>query len=165
LTLVAAAVTGERQSAEDIVQEAAIIAFQKFGEFESGTNFPAWLAEIVRRCALNYRRKTQHRRTFAADPATLAHMNSTAAGVDDSSPVVADSGRLAPQQAAFDDDMTAALRELSDEARATLLLRIVEKLPYAEIAELLHIPQGTAMSHVHRSKAALRKRLSSHLEK
>jgi DNA-directed RNA polymerase specialized sigma24 family protein len=41
-----------------------------------------------------------------------------------------------------------------------LLLRTVEKLSYAEIAALMDMPEGTAMSHVHRSKMALRERLS-----
>lgn len=159
LTLVAAGVTGERGSAEDIVQEAAIIAFEKYDQFAPGSNFAAWMAEIVRRCALNHRRKTQHRRTFAADPALLGQMNDSAATVE-VSPVAAESGAILADQASFDDELASALMTLSDEARSCLLLRIVEKLSYAEIAALLKIPEGTAMSHVHRSKAALRKRLS-----
>jgi RNA polymerase sigma-70 factor (ECF subfamily) len=159
LTLVAVGVTGERSSAEDIVQEAAIIAFEKIEQFERGTNFSAWLAEIVRRCALNYRRKSNHRRTFAADPAVLGQMNHTHAATEEPWPIVRESGEVAPDQASFDDELTAALAQLSPEARSCLLLRIVEKLSYAEIAALLQIPEGTAMSHVHRSKAALRLRL------
>jgi len=159
LTLVAAGVTGERESAEDIVQEAAIIAYQKFDQFTPGSNFAAWLAEIVRRCALNHRRKTQQRRTFPADPATLGQMNHQASA-GEPSPIAAESGAILADQAAFDDELARGLMTLSEEARSCLLLRIVEKLSYAEISALLKIPEGTAMSHVHRSKAALRKRLS-----
>ena len=57
LTLVAAGVTGDRQSAEDIVQEAAMIAFEKAARLSRVPISRAWLAEIVRRCALNHRRK------------------------------------------------------------------------------------------------------------
>jgi RNA polymerase sigma-70 factor (ECF subfamily) len=160
LTLVAAGVTGERQWAEDIVQEAAIIAFEKIDQFSPGSNFAAWLAEIVRRCALNHRRKTQQRRTYAADPAVLGQMNQHSAGVAEPWPIAPHSGKIVADQASFDDALSGALAQLSEEARSCLLLRIVEKLSYAEIAQLLHIPEGTAMSHVHRSKAALRKRLS-----
>ncbi len=160
LTLVAAGVTGERSSAEDIVQEAAMIAFKKIHQFERGTNFSAWMAEIVRRCALNYRRKASHRRTFAADPAVLGQINQADAALGGPWPIARDSGEIVADQASFDDELTAALAQLSPEARACLLLRIVEKLSYAEITALLHIPEGTAMSHVHRSKAALRQRLS-----
>jgi RNA polymerase sigma-70 factor (ECF subfamily) len=159
LTLVAAAVTGDRESAEDIVQEASIIAFGKAGEFTPGTNFAAWLAEIVRRCALNHRRKVHQRRTFSADPAVLGQMNHVASPIEPS-PIAVESGRLLADQTAFDDELSLALESLGEQARACLLLRVVEKLSYAEISELLNIPEGTAMSHVHRSKAALRKRLS-----
>jgi RNA polymerase sigma-70 factor (ECF subfamily) len=160
LTLVAAGVTGERQSAEDIVQEAAIIAYEKIHQFSPGSNFAAWLAEIVRRCALNHRRKTQQRRTYAADPAVLGQMNQHTAAATEPWPIAPDTGKIVADQASFDDELSSALAQLSEEARSCLLLRIVDKLSYAEIAELLHIPEGTAMSHVHRSKAALRKRLS-----
>jgi RNA polymerase sigma-70 factor (ECF subfamily) len=160
LIVVAASVTGERHAAEDIVQEAAVIAFEKIQQFSPGSNFAAWMAEIVRRCALNYRRKTQQRRTYAADPAVLGQMNRDTAA-DEPWPIVRESGQLVADQTSFDDDLTGALAALSEEARACLLLRIVEKLSYAEIAALLNIPEGTAMSHVHRSKAALRKRLET----
>ncbi len=159
LNLVAAGVTGERHSAEDIVQEAAIIAFEKIDQFLPGSNFAAWMAEIVRRCALNYRRKNQQRRTYAADPAVLGQMNHAIAP-SEPSPIARDSGAMAPDQASFDDELAGALQLLSDEARSCLLLRIVEKLSYADISKLLKIPEGTAMSHVHRSKGSLRKHLS-----
>jgi RNA polymerase sigma-70 factor (ECF subfamily) len=161
LTLVAAGVTGERHSAEDIVQEAAIIAYGKIEQFAPGTNFAAWMAEIVRRCALNHRRKVQQRRTFAADPAVLGQMNHQSATAAEPWPITRDSGQIVADQASFDDELTRALATLGEEARSCLLLRIVEKLSYAEIAALLKIPEGTAMSHVHRSKAALRTRLSA----
>jgi RNA polymerase sigma-70 factor (ECF subfamily) len=160
LTLVAAAVTGERESAEDIVQEAAMIALEKFEQFSPGSNFSAWMAEIVRRCALNYRRKTKQRRTYAADPAALGQINSGSATAGEPWPIAHDSGQVVPEQASFDDQLAGALAQLGDEARACLLLRIVDKLSYAEISDLLGIPEGTAMSHVHRSKAALRKHLT-----
>jgi RNA polymerase sigma-70 factor (ECF subfamily) len=159
LTLVAAGVTGERHSAEDIVQEAAIIAFEKIDQFLPGSNFSAWMAEIVRRCALNHRRKVQQRRTYAADPSLLSQMNASAAP-GEPWPIASDAGVLAADQAAFDDQLTAALATLSEEPRCCLLLRIVDKLSYAEISRVLHIPEGTAMSHVHRSKAQLRRVLS-----
>ena len=61
----------------------------------------------------------------------------------------------------FDDQLLHALNQVSEVARCCLLLRVVEQLPYAEISELMEIPEGTAMSHVHRAKANLRKQLDS----
>ena len=68
-------------------------------------------------------------------------------------------GNLIDMQPHFDDDLTAALTALSPMARACTLLRIVEGLDYRDIAALLDIPQGTAMSHVHRSRRHLREKL------
>jgi RNA polymerase sigma-70 factor (ECF subfamily) len=156
--MVAAGVTGDRASAEDIVQDAAVIALEKAGEFRPGTNFAAWMAEIVRRCALNYRRKTKGRRTYAADPAVLARLGGTPrhGGGAEHGPVATAQGEVLANQAALDDELVAALDRLSADARSCLLLRTVEKLSYAEIAQLMRIPEGTAMSHVHRSRATLR---------
>lgn len=65
-------------------------------------------------------------------------------------------GQLMADQDAFDDSLTRALGELGEMARACLLLRTIVELTYAEIAEVLGIPEGTAMSHVHRSRRTLR---------
>jgi RNA polymerase sigma-70 factor, ECF subfamily len=160
LALVAAGVTGDRSSAEDIVQDAAVIALEKASEFRPGSNFAAWMAEIVRRCALNHRRKAKGRRTFAADPAVLSRMDHRTArasgGGVEHGPIATPAGEVLEHQSAFDDELVRALKELSEDARCCLLLRTVEKLSYAEIAALMRIPEGTAMSHVHRSRATLR---------
>ena len=68
-------------------------------------------------------------------------------------------GELGPDCEGFDDELLEALRQLDTDARACLLLRVVMDMPYREIAETLGIPQGTAMSHVHRARRALGERL------
>jgi RNA polymerase sigma-70 factor (ECF subfamily) len=52
------------------------------------------------------------------------------------------------------------LGDVGEVARACLLLRTLEGLEYAEISRLLEIPEGTAMSHVHRTRRYLRDRLA-----
>jgi RNA polymerase sigma-70 factor (ECF subfamily) len=48
---------------------------------------------------------------------------------------------------------------LDEIPRTCLVLRVVHGLAYSEISSALDIPEGTAMSHVHRSRLALRERL------
>jgi RNA polymerase sigma-70 factor (ECF subfamily) len=163
LTTIAAAIAGDQIQAEDIVQEAAIIALEKLDEFEPGTNLVAWLAEIVRRCALNYRRKTLNRKTYATDPAGLVQLAQASTFGLGASPIADQTGDLLADQSAFDDEMIVALGRLSHDARCCLLLRTIQKLSYTEIAEIMQIPEGTAMSHVHRSKSELRNRLRPHV--
>jgi RNA polymerase sigma-70 factor (ECF subfamily) len=158
LTTVAAAIVGDQVQAEDIVQEAAIIAMEKIADFQVGTNITAWLAEIVRRCALNYRRKTQNRKTYAADPASLVQLAQDSSSMAAGS-IVDSAGNLLADQSAFDDEVSTALSRLSHDARCCLLLRTLHKLSYTEIAQIMQIPEGTAMSHVHRSKNEMRNRL------
>jgi RNA polymerase sigma-70 factor (ECF subfamily) len=55
--------------------------------------------------------------------------------------------------------MAEAIDQLPDEPRETLLLREVEGLSYAEIAEAQGIPKGTVMSRLHYA----RKRVQQHL--
>ncbi len=157
LTAVAAGVLGRQEGAEDIVQEAAGIAVSKAKQFSSPHAFVAWMVGVVRRCALNERRKTYRRRTYAADPLDISEVADRATCETQS--VDPSSGELLAGQIGFTDEVQDALQYLSDDARCCLLLRVVHELSYAEIAELLGLPQGTAMSHVHRSRQELRRRL------
>lgn len=161
LMAVAAGVLGRREGAEDIVQDAASLAVEKRREFDSPAAYVAWMFGVVRRFALNERRKTHRRQTYATDPhefTAVSDVHSTPGPL----PVDPCSGELVAGQASFEDDLLEALQDLSEDARCCLLLRTVHDLSYAEIEQLLGIPRGTAMSHVHRSRQHLRTRLASH---
>jgi RNA polymerase sigma-70 factor (ECF subfamily) len=157
LHLIATGIVGDRTQAEDIVQESAIIALKKLDQFQAGSSFGAWLAEIVRRSSLNYARKLRKRKTIVSDPRLLEETHE----VDHTHPAIwpvnVQTGLLTHDQSHFDDELLRALNGINPEARCCLLLRVVQNLSYAEISELLQIPEGTAMSHVHRSKRALRR--------
>lgn len=146
----------DQTQADDIVQEAALIAYERRDRFTAGTSFLAWTGRIVRNLALNARRrrKEQSITTIGAEDRTLVSPNGVKAG--DGQVPVTNHGELKPEQEAFDDRIAAALRELAPEARACLLLRTVMELSYDEIAAALDLPPGTAMSHVHRSRKLLR---------
>jgi len=159
LHLIASGIIGDRTHAHDIVQEAALIALEKSAQFTPGTNFAAWMAEIVRRCSLNYARKMSNRRTTAADPDLLAQSQQSPPAREHKTPIQVDTGTLLDSQTDFDDATVHALQTLNYVPRCCLLLRVVQNLSYAEIAQLLQIPTGTAMSHVHRSKCLLRRML------
>jgi RNA polymerase sigma-70 factor (ECF subfamily) len=158
--LVAAAITGDRTEADDIVQEASMVGLQKRSDFAGGTDFAAWMCQIVRLTALNYRKKTIRRNLRVTDPAEIDQTNSDGAsrGHDAQLPLT-DQGRLRESQCDFDDEVSSALRGISDVARTCLLLRVVDQLSYDDISRMLQIPVGTAMSHVHRAKQSIRKRL------
>jgi RNA polymerase sigma-70 factor (ECF subfamily) len=152
LWTLAAGLLGDPTEAEDVCQEAFLAAYEKRDRFEPGTNFHAWMGRFVRNVATNELRKRARRQTASTDPSVL----------DRASPVTGCAARPEHElydQEEFDERLHSALRELPDVPRACLLLRTLRELSYAEIAVLLEVPEGTAMSHVHRSRLALRARL------
>jgi RNA polymerase sigma-70 factor (ECF subfamily) len=164
LWTIAAGVLGEPGRAEDVLQEACVIALHKLEQFEPGTSFVAWMGTIVRNVARNEARKGVRRATRPMAPDELAAELPTN-GPDPGAPAVVDGlGELVTGHEAFDDDLARALGELRPIQRAALLLRTLRGLDYAEISRVLDIPEGTAMSHVHRARQALRRRLTEDAE-
>ena len=158
LWLIGMGVTGDRHLAEDVVQDAAMLALKKLDDFEPGTNFNAWMGKIVRYVAMNRRRKESRRDAISLDAAGTGPLPA-GNGNDPPSEPIGRRGELPVDQQMFDDQLTDELRSLGEMARACLLLRVVGGLDYAEISQTLEIPAGTAMSHVHRTRKLLRERL------
>src|SRR5262249_54943115 len=57
LWCIAAAVLGGRSHADDVLQEAAVVALSKLDQFNPATSFTAWMGQIVRFVALNESRR------------------------------------------------------------------------------------------------------------
>lgn len=141
---IAAAVMNDRVGAEDAVQEAALIAMEKLDRFDADSNFVAWMGSIVRYTALNHARRSGR--------------DTTATRVEDANPSARPLTSASDQ---IDPRFASALDVLDPIARACLVLRTMNGLSYREISVALEIPEGTAMSHVHRSRATLRHLLGS----
>jgi len=161
LILIASAAVG-RSLAEDVVQDAAVIAYRKCEEFKTGSNFGAWIATIVRNCAANERRKSK--RAVLSEPQWFDLQENSKENSIPQYDVSDLRGDCVSDVLQLDDHVTNGLRQLSEEARCCLLLRVVEKMSYEDISSYLAIPQGTAMSHVHRSKKLLREFLRGKVE-
>lgn len=161
LWTLAAGLLGDSTEAEDVCQEAFLAAYAKRGQFEPGTNFQAWMGRFIRNVAANEVRKRARRQTASTDPVVL-----------DQGPSVAGRVELRPEEQGarfYDEDeldqrLRDGLRDLGEVPRSCLLLRTLRELSYAEIASLLEIPEGTAMSHVHRARASLRAKLDPTLD-
>ena len=176
LWTIAAGVLGDPTEAEDVLQEAAIMALGKLEQFEPGTNFTGWMGSFVRNVALNHARKRLRRSVRGVDPDVLEDL-SMGAGSAAAGPSAMGGGGILPGpgshlapidgrgvlhhgQTDFDDRVLAGLRELGPDQRAALLLRTVLDMSFREVSEALGIPEGTAMSHVHRARVLLRERMS-----
>ncbi|MEO1495976.1 MAG: RNA polymerase sigma factor [Planctomycetota bacterium] len=159
LWTIAAAIVNDRDLAQDIVQESAMTGLRRLADYQPGTNFGAWMGQIVRFTALNSRRSATSRKMQAVETHQFSEtVEGDAAETDEP---IDRQGRLVDDQQDFDDEVARAIDALDPERRSCLLLRVVHNLSYQEISEQLGVPEGTAMSHVHRAKSSMRKALSA----
>ena len=157
---IAGGVIGNMADAEDVVQQAYSIAIEKNQSFDTRDQFLGWLAGIVKYCALNVRRKRIRRKTSSVDPTEIQNFVVDNKSVTEPSKI--DGKDLEALKDSFDDDVMRALENISEDARTCMLLRSVENLSYKEISTLMKIPEGTAMSMVHRARTSLRRELANH---
>jgi RNA polymerase sigma-70 factor (ECF subfamily) len=145
----------DREEAEDVVQDAYLRAFRAFSAFK-GEAVKPWLLVIVRNAAysaLQARKRTGRLILLTDDLENRRDGGAREATGESPSPealVIAESDRK---------QLLAALAQLSLKYRDILVLREMEGLSYAEIAEVTGIPMGTVMSRLSRGRAELRNAL------
>lgn len=163
LWTIAAGVLGSPTEAEDVLQESAMRALGKLEQFKRGTSFLAWMGRFVRNVGLNHLRKRARRGKSVRMEALAEHLDELPhRSLGPAEPPIGTDGRFHEDQAHFDDFLLAELKDIAAVPRACLLMRSLLELTYREISEALDIPEGTAMSHVHRTRNLLRQRLGVH---
>jgi len=135
------------QEAQDASQEAWVRAWRNIENFRGESAFSTWLYRITVNTCLSARRKESRRkeREFSGDE--LPFLPEPGGG--DADPEAA---ALSAHQR---EELLGALDHVRTEHRAALVLRHMEGLSYAEIAQVLEIPEGTAKGWVSRGRAAM----------
>ena len=142
--------TGDREEANDLLQETYLKAFRFFDKFEPGTNAKAWLYRIMRNTYINEYRRIQRL------PEVLEYDEQISAYQMLPQPYdVTNDLREKIDKQMFDDDITLAIASLPEKFKSVIVLRDVEDLPYEEIAGVLEIPIGTVRSRLHRARGLL----------
>jgi RNA polymerase sigma-70 factor, ECF subfamily len=146
---------GNKQDAEDAVQEAYLRAYRSFNTFAKGTNIKAWmmriLINVVRDAVM---KRTKQVPTVEMDDQfdTLELLESTSASFSDPQEIY--------QKDALEPELLQALHSLPTNLLHPLLLREIDDMSYADIAETLGLPQGTVMSRLFRARKVLRLELT-----
>lgn len=150
--------TGDRDTASDLLQETFLKAFRFFDKFEQGTNAKAWLYRIMRNTFINeYRRIKRIPETVEYDEQISAYQMLPR---DDEQNQ--EERRVGGEM--FGDEIAGAIAGLPEKFKSVIVLRDVEDLPYEEIADALEIPIGTVRSRLHRARAILFGRLKGYAE-
>ncbi len=149
-----ARVLGDRSEAEDVAQEAFVIAFRSLGTWRGDGVFGAWLSRIAVRLAI--RRAAQRKQVTWLDPIAA-----------ESDPSGHDRYRTSVSMDALDPAHTllrterdshirAAVASLDEPYREVVALQFFAERSLAEIATATNRPLGTVKTHLHRGLARLR---------
>jgi len=150
----------QRADAEELTQEAFLRALQQIGQFRGHSKFYTWLFRIAANLTLSHRRRAGRVRfqsmTDPDDGGSTQADRLTAA--------LAERRQAGPERTAMAAEtaraVSAAIDELDDEYRLVVILRDMEGMNYAEVAEVTGVASGTVKSRLHRARLILREKLA-----
>ncbi|MBK8250584.1 MAG: sigma-70 family RNA polymerase sigma factor [Gemmatimonadetes bacterium] len=137
--------------AEDLVSDTYLRALERWHQFRPGTNMRAWLFTILYHVFVSRKRRISAREVLSTD--------------DPESPVGPETlvGDADPEGAFYDsfidEEIVASIEALPSEYRTAVLMSDVHGMRYAEIAEVLGVPEGTVKSRLFRGRRILQRRL------
>jgi len=145
-------VLGNRDDAEDAVQEALLAAYKHLHQFRGQSQMSTWLTTIVCNCARMQLRKRARQIHMPLDEQIGEKQRYFI------SERLADP-RPSPEDAFRSSELTARLRKcttlLSPSLRRTFQLRVVDGLSVLETAQVLGVPQGTVKARLARARAKI----------
>jgi RNA polymerase sigma-70 factor, ECF subfamily len=144
-----AQVYANAELAEDIVQEALLIAFKALPTIDDATKFASWLYAITRHAAMRMSKNesTQNQNRVDLDELLLVQSEALAR------PFIVDE----TFETAW---VRAGIDELADEYRLILQLRFYDEMSLKRIAKFLELPLTTVKWRLHRAKQLLKEKLA-----
>lgn len=136
-----------RSDAEDVAQEALLLAFKALPSIEEPRKFPSWLHAITRRCAIRFlkRDSLRKRACVALDEAILEQFPALSCRIPGES---------------VDEDLQRMLGTLPADNALALRLHFIDEMPLKRIAGYLGVSLATVKWRIYRGKILLRLRLT-----
>ena len=144
----ALSIVGRRADAEDVAQEAFVVALERIDTCQEPDRFAGWLLQIVRNRARNFVDKRRLR-------------DVTEDGERPDQAVDSPELELARREAS----LLAALADLPSTQRDVVLLHDLEEWTHAEIANALGLSEVNSRQHLFQARRALRAKLSGAITK
>jgi RNA polymerase sigma-70 factor (ECF subfamily) len=139
--------TGNNHDAEDLTARVFMRALQHIGRYEDrGLPFSAWLYRIARNIVANWHRDEGRRQMISLNDLVQWR-------------VTEDSPELSAELLENKELLLDAMRRLPSERQELLILKFVERLPNAEIGEIMGRSEGAIKSLYHRTLLSLRDEL------
>lgn len=139
---------GNAADAHDLTQEAFIRVFRAWQSFRPGTSFLSWVYRIVTNL---YRDELRRRKGVFTQPLPDDNVRQERP----EQPLVDPIALIHERQLSA--SMEFALRQLTADQRAVVILADVDEFSYQEIADIMGCSIGTVRSRLHRARAQLRK--------
>jgi RNA polymerase sigma-70 factor (ECF subfamily) len=133
--------TGNHHDANDLAQDIFLRAFRGLDRFRSASRFSTWLYRIAVNCCLNW-----------ADSPKL-HYAELPEHLPDPLPGVVET--ISKKE--LSSVVRAAVAQLPEKQRLTVILRVYHDMPYREIAAVLGCPVGTSKANFYFAIQSLRK--------
>jgi RNA polymerase sigma-70 factor (ECF subfamily) len=148
-------VTGSREDAAEVVQDAFVSAYRNIGSFRGSARFSTWLTAITVNLSRNRLKSVKARR--AHEPVSLDDPIETDDGVmaadpPSNDPSVLDRLEKRDLQKSVQDCIAA----LDTEFREVLVLRDMQDFSYEEIGAALKVREGTVKSRLFRAREAVK---------
>jgi RNA polymerase sigma-70 factor (ECF subfamily) len=153
-------VLGDRSEAEDVAQEAFVIAYRSLGSWRADGAFGAWLSRIAVRLAV--RRASQRKQVVWLDPLAADADLPSHERFRTSTPHHAADPAHTVLRSERDARIRSAVASLDEPYREVVAMRFFAERSLNEIAEATGRPLGTVKTHLHRGLARLRGVLEEH---
>jgi RNA polymerase sigma-70 factor (ECF subfamily) len=149
---------GNRQDAEDIVQDTLIRAWRALPTLTTNGAFGGWLYRIASRRCLDLLQRAGSRETDPWAPQEIPESTAVHDTVGPRSP--SDPAAVTETQHQLD-ELTQLVHQLPPPLRACWLMREIQERPYREIAQALSVSESTVRGRLARARAELAKGMMS----
>lgn len=143
--------------AEDVVQDAFILALTRLETFHGNSAFFTWLYRIAYNVAVS---KIRRRKPTVS---LTANDNDDSRSFDFEGNAPPPDDRMSRSEDV--EQLQNAMGRLSEEHRTVLILREMQQLDYDAISEVLELPIGTVRSRIHRAREQLKQQLEFLMDK
>lgn len=149
---IALRMTANQDDAEDMTQEIMIKIFRSLGSFKGNSKFSTWIYRVAVNTCLDELKKKKNKKHLSLDAEISGDDGENQIEIKDDSP----SPEKLAEQNELRDIVAAAVKLLSDEHRAVIVLRDIRGMSYSEIAGILGCSDGTVKSRISRARAQLK---------